>query len=155
VRPKGFLSASGIAFDGNLTKTDSGRPGSSTRRDRHRGAELPARLVERAHTTKAADEYEGPEGEQFYSVCRRVKVVATPEFRRGRFCQRWPPALEPDDPEQNYYGLSGLNVNDRYLFDGLVRWDGSSLFVPRAVGRRTTGRRAYRLSQASITGSMS
>jgi len=38
-------------------------------------------------------------------------------------------------------------VNDRYLFDGLVRWDGSSLFGPESRCRRLPGVGAYRLSQ--------
>src|SRR5205823_4482690 len=49
---------------------------------------------------------------------------------------------------KNYYVVSNFDINDRYILDGLVRWDGSSLFGPESRWQtyyRASG--AYRLSQ--------
>src|SRR6266581_4054029 len=48
----------------------------------------------------------------------------------------------------NYYVVSNFDINDLYVLDGLVRWDGSSLFGPDSRWQtyyRASG--AYRLSQ--------
>lgn len=49
---------------------------------------------------------------------------------------------------QNYFAILGLDYKDRYLFDGMFRYDGSSLFGPDARWNsyyRLSG--AYRLTQ--------
>jgi TonB-linked SusC/RagA family outer membrane protein len=49
---------------------------------------------------------------------------------------------------QNYFAILGLDYKDRYLFDGMFRYDGSSLFGPDARWNpyyRVSG--AYRVSQ--------
>lgn len=49
---------------------------------------------------------------------------------------------------QNYFAILGLDYKDRYLFDGMFRYDGSSLFGPDARWNpyyRLSG--AYRVSQ--------
>jgi TonB-linked SusC/RagA family outer membrane protein len=49
---------------------------------------------------------------------------------------------------QNYFAIVGLDYKDRYLFDGMFRYDGSSLFGPESRWNpyyRVSG--AYRVSQ--------
>jgi len=53
-----------------------------------------------------------------------------------------------DERAQNYFAILGLDWKDRYLFDGMFRYDGSSLFGPDARWNpyyRVSG--AYRISQ--------
>src|SRR2546422_650598 len=84
LRPKGFLSASGIALDGNLTKTDSGG------REFNTGVTVTGvrnfRLgsLNVRNTTKAAYEYEDQKASNFTLFAGGFKVVATPEFNAGR-----------------------------------------------------------------------
>ena len=148
VRPKGFLSASGIALDGNLTKTDSGG------REFNTGVTVTGvrnfRLgsLNVRNTTKAAYEYEDQKASNFTLFAGGFKVVATPEFNAVDFANLAPGSSNQTIRSKNYYVVSGLNVNDRYLVDGLVRWDGSSLFGPESRWQtyyRASG--AYRLSQ--------
>src|SRR5437899_6326998 len=148
LRPKGFLSASGIALDGNLTKTDSGG------REFNTGVTVTGvrnfRLgsLNVRNTTKAAYEYEDQKASNFTLFAGGFKVVATPEFNAVDFANLAPGSSNQTIRSKNYYVVSGLNVNDRYLVDGLVRWDGSSLFGPESRWQtyyRASG--AYRLSQ--------
>ena len=148
LRPKGFLSASGIALDGNLTKTDSGG------REFNTGVTVTGvrnfRLgsLNVRNTTKAAYEYEDQTASNFTLFAGGFKVVATPEFNAVDFANLAPGSSNQTIRSKNYYVVSGFNVNDRYLVDGLVRWDGSSLFGPESRWQtyyRASG--AYRLSQ--------
>ena len=148
VRPKGFLSASGIATTGYLVKTDSGG------REFNTGVTLTGvrnfRLgsLNVRNTTKAAYEYEDQTANNFTLTANAFTVVATPEFNAVDFSQLTPGSSNETIRSKNYYVVSGFNVNDRYLVDGLVRWDGSSLFGPLSRWQtyyRASG--AYRLSQ--------
>src|SRR5207245_4598472 len=59
-----------------------------------------------------------------------------------------PTSLDETIRNRNFYFVSGFDIKDRYLVDGLVRWDGSSLFGPDSRWQtyyRVSG--AYRLSQ--------
>lgn len=59
-----------------------------------------------------------------------------------------------DERAQNYFAILGLDWKDKYLFDGMFRYDGSSLFGPEARWNpyyRVSG--AYRISEdVSING---
>src|SRR2546426_6991660 len=64
------------------------------------------------------------------------------------FSQLTPGSSDATIRSKNYYVVSGFDFKDRYLIDGLVRWDGSSLFGPESRWQtyyRVSG--AYRLSQ--------
>jgi TonB-linked SusC/RagA family outer membrane protein len=55
---------------------------------------------------------------------------------------------ETNEKAQNYFAIFGLDYKDRYLFDGMFRYDGSSLFGPDARWNpyyRLSG--AYRVTQ--------
>jgi TonB-linked SusC/RagA family outer membrane protein len=148
VRPKGFLSAAGVPTNGFLVKTDSGG------REFNTGVTVTGVRTFRLgslnvrNTTKAAYEYEDQTANNFTLTANAFTVVATPEFNAVDFSQLTPGSSNETIRSKNYYVVSGFNVNDRYLVDGLVRWDGSSLFGPQSRWQtyyRASG--AYRLSQ--------
>lgn len=63
-------------------------------------------------------------------------------------------STKENERAQNYFAILGLDYKDRYLFDGMFRYDGSSLFGPDARWNpyyRLSG--AYRISEdVSIPG---
>lgn len=67
--------------------------------------------------------------------------ITDPSVTRGRNYQ-------DRERAQNYFAIVGLDYKDRYLFDGMYRYDGSSLFGPDSRWNsyyRLSG--AYRLTQ--------
>src|SRR5213594_3445289 len=147
-RPKNYLNSSGLPTPGFLVKNDSGGRTFNT------GATLTS--VRNFHlgssnvrnTTKAAYVYEDQTRSIFTLDGGAFTVVKTPEFNAIDFSQLTPGSLDISIRNKNYYVVSGFDVNDRYLIDGLVRWDGSSLFGPDSRWQtyyRVSG--AYRLSE--------
>jgi TonB-linked SusC/RagA family outer membrane protein len=148
VRPRDFLSATGVPTTGFLIKTDSGGRSFNT------GATVTSVRTFRLgswnvrNTTRAAYEYEDQTARNFTDTANAFTVVSTPEFNAVDFSQLSPGSSDATIRNKNYYVVSGFNVNDRYLVDGLVRRDGSSLFGPESRWQtyyRVSG--AYRLSQ--------
>ncbi len=146
--PKGFLNASGLAGPGSLVKVDSGG------RTLNTGATLTSvRNFEVGgwavrNTTKAAYVYEDRRINAFNLTGNAFLVPATPEFSAVDPTQLNPSSRTEAIRSKNYYIVSSFNVKDRYLADGLVRWDGSSLFGPESRWQtyyRLSG--AYRVSQ--------
>src|SRR6266581_4204845 len=149
VTPAGFLNSRGSATTGGLVKTDSGGRTFNT------GATLTSvRAFQLGswnvrNTTKAAFVYEDQTATNFSLTSNAFAVIKTPEFN----------AIDPNTPlvpasrdvtirNENYYLISTFDIRDRYLLDGLVRRDGSSLFGPDSRWQtyyRVSG--AYRLSQ--------
>jgi len=146
--PKGFMNASGLPGPGGLTRTDtasrtfnSGLTLTSIQ-NFHLGS-LPVR-----NTTKAAIVYEDQKLNGFTLVANKLLFPGTPEFSATDFSGLTPGSFDISIRNKNYFVVSGLNVKDRYLVDGLVRRDGSSLFGPDSRWQtyyRVSG--AYRLSQ--------
>src|SRR2546426_989737 len=148
LRPKGYLAANGSVTDGFLVRTDSGG------REVNTGATLTSirsfKLggLEVRNTTKAAYEYEDQTANNFTLNANKFLVVAAPEFTAVDFSGLTPGSSNETIRSKNYYVVSSFNIRDRYLVDGLVRWDGSSLFGPESRWQtyyRASG--AYRLSQ--------
>jgi len=147
-RPKNYLNSSGLPTPGFLVKNDS------SGRTFNTGATLTSvrnfRLGSLGvrNTTKAAYVYEDQTRSVFTLTGGAFTVVKTPEFNAIDFSQLTPGSLDISIRNKNYYVVSGFDVNDRYLIDGLVRWDGSSLFGPDSRWQtyyRVSG--AYRLSE--------
>jgi len=146
--PKNFLNASGVATKGTLVKIDSagrtfntGATLTSARTFHLFGA--PVR-----NTTKAAYIYEDQTIRSLGDTGKVFRVVATPELTAVDFSQLAPFSYDATIRSKNYYFVSNFDINDRYILDGLVRWDGSSLFGPDSRWQtyyRASG--AYRLSQ--------
>src|SRR2546427_275332 len=147
-RPKNYLNSSGLPTSGFLVKNDSsgrtfntGVTLTSVRNFRLGSANV-------RNTTKAAYVYEDQTRSIFELTGGAFTVVKTPEFNAIDFTQLTPGSQDISIRNKNYYVVSGFDVNDRYLIDGLVRWDGSSLFGPDSRWQtyyRASG--AYRVTQ--------
>jgi hypothetical protein len=146
--PKNFRSATGAPGTGSLAKTDSGGRSFNT------GATLTS--IRTFHlgsasvrnTSKAAFVYEDETARNFTLTAGGFTVANTPEFNATNFSLLAPGSSEETIRTRDFYAVSGFNINDRYLIDGLVRRDGSSLFGPESRWQtyyRVSG--AYRLSQ--------
>ncbi|PYP49591.1 MAG: hypothetical protein DMD45_13880 [Gemmatimonadetes bacterium] len=148
VRPKGYVTSTGASSDGYLVRTDSGGREFNTGLSATAVRAFQLGSLNLRNTTKAAYEYEDQTANNFTLTANRFTVVAAPEFNAVDFAQLTPGSSNETIRAKNYYVVSGLNVNDRYLIDGLVRWDGSSLFGADSRWQtyyRVSG--AYRLSQ--------
>jgi TonB-linked SusC/RagA family outer membrane protein len=146
--PKGFLNASGLATPGGLAKIDS------VGRTFNTGATLTSvRTFQLGswpvrNTTKAAYVYEDQRITGFALTANKFLFPGTPEFGAVDFSGLTPGSFDVTIRSKNYFVVSGLNVKDRYLLDGLVRRDGSSLFGSESRWQtyyRVSG--AYRISQ--------
>ncbi|HEY6208265.1 MAG TPA: SusC/RagA family TonB-linked outer membrane protein [Gemmatimonadales bacterium] len=148
VVPKNFLNSRGKPTSGNIVKIDSAGRSFNT------GVTLTS--VRTFHlgswnvrnTTKAAYVYEDQTGRVFADTGIGFLVSKTPEFQAVSRSTLSPGSRDITIRNKNYYVVSGLDIKDRYLLDGLVRWDGSSLFGPDSRWQtyyRVSG--AYRLSQ--------
>ena len=146
--PKNFLNSHGTPTSGSLARVDSGGRTFNT------GATLTS--VRAFHfgswnvrnTTKAAYVYEDQTLTVFADTAAAFKVLNTPEFVAVDRTTLSPGSADIAIRNKNYYVISGFDIRDRYLVDGLVRWDGSSLFGPESRWQtyyRVSG--AYRLSE--------
>ena len=146
--PKNFLNASGVATTGQLVKIDSGGRTFNTGVTLTSTRNLNLGGVRIHNTTKAAYIYEDQTARSLGDTGKAFTVVATPEFNAVDFSTLSPFSHNLTIRNKNYYVVSNFDINDRYILDGLVRWDGSSLFGPESRWQtyyRASG--AYRLSQ--------
>jgi len=148
VVPKNFLNSRGKPTTGSLVKIDSGGRSFNT------GATLTSvRTFQLGgwnvrNTIKAAYVYEDQTRRVFADTGIGFLVLKTPEFQAVSRATLSPGSRDITIRNKNYYVISGFDIKDRYLLDGLVRWDGSSLFGPDSRWQtyyRVSG--AYRLSQ--------
>jgi TonB-linked SusC/RagA family outer membrane protein len=146
--PKNFLNSHGLPTSGSLVKIDSGGRTFNTGatmtsvRNFHFGS------ANVRNTTKLAYIYEDQTASNFALTASRFTVLAVPEFTAVDNTQLLPGSSNVSIRNKNYYAITGFDINDRYLFDGLVRRDGSSLFGPESRWQnyfRVSG--AYRISQ--------
>lgn len=146
--PKNFLNASGVQGKGTLVKVDSAGRTFNT------GATLTSIRtfdlggLKVRNTLKAAYIYEDQTARNLGDTAKAFTVTATPEFTAVDFTTLSPFSHDITIRNKNYYVVSNFDINDRYILDGLVRWDGSSLFGPDSRWQtyyRASG--AYRLSQ--------
>ena len=146
--PKNFLNASGAPTTGSLVKIDSGGRTFNTGATLTSTRNLNFGGVRIRNTTKAAYIYEDQTARSLGDTGKAFTVVATPEFNAVDFSTLSPFSHNLTIRNKNYYVVSNFDINDRYILDGLVRWDGSSLFGPESRWQtyyRASG--AYRLSQ--------
>ena len=146
--PKNYLNPQGSPTDGSLVKTDS------SGRTFNTGATLTSVRTFRLgswnvkNTTKAAVVFEDQNRGVFSLTGNAFAVVKTPEFNAIDLTKLSPSSRDVTIRNRNYYLISGFDIKDRYLIDGLVRRDGSSLFGPESRWQtyyRVSG--AYRLSE--------
>lgn len=146
--PKNFLDSHGNATAGGLTKIDSaGRTfNTGVTLTSVRTMQLGSATVR--NTTKFAYIYEDQTANSFALAGSGFLATNTPEFTAIDPTTLVPGSSTIRVRNKNYYGITSFDINDRYLFDGLVRRDGSSLFGPDsryATYYRVSG--AYRVSQ--------
>ena len=128
--PKNFLDGQGRVTDGNLFKQDiSGRT-------INYGTTLTSVRNFRAgswnirNTTRAAFSYEDETRTTFSLNGTSFTVAKVPEFIAVDPQKVDPSSEDIQTRTRNFYVVSGFDIKDRYLIDGLVRRDGSSLFGP-------------------------
>ena len=137
--PFGYLSATGQATDGDLFKS-----GQSSR-TYNTGATLTAirSFGSITNTTKVSYVYEDEQRSYIQTQGGKLVVKQVPEFA----------AVDPstlssfsnniDIRNRNAFAVTTFDIKDRYILDGLIRQDESSLFGPES--RKST---YYRLSGA-------
>ena len=146
--PKNFLDAAGRTTTGNLFKQDiNGRTFNT-------GATLTSVRSFRLgswnvrNTTKAAYTYEDETRRIFSLNATAFTVAKVPEFIAVDPAKLDPSSQDIATRTRNFFLVSGFDIKDRYLIDGLVRRDGSSLFGADSRWQtyyRVSG--AYRVSQ--------
>ena len=143
--PFGHLSSTGATDKGALfqqSKNDWQANGSVTVTSvRHLGAQI-------TNTTKVAAIFEDQRDRYLQSSAGGFVVPRVPEFGTGT--DALVPSFSHDQRirNENFYGVTTFDIRDRYILDGLVRRDGSSLFGPNnrwATYYRVSG--AWRLTQ--------
>ncbi len=126
--PKNFLNSHGDPTSGSLVRIDSAG------RTLNAGATLTSvrsftlGTWNVRNTTKVAYVYENQIGNTFNLTASKFTVLAVPEFTAVDNTQLLPGSSNITIRNKNVYAVTGFNIKDRYLFDALVRRDGSSLF---------------------------
>ena len=143
-QPKGYLNRTGVATPGNLQRqsvngrsTNAGVTLTSTRN-------LTSDII---NTTKAAFVYEGQIRDTFNVLASAFTVSRTPEFGAVTG-QILPYSSNITVKNRNTFLVSQFDIKDRYIVDGLIRQDESSLFGENERSHnyyRVSG--AYRLSE--------
>src|SRR5260370_7057146 len=82
------------------------------------------------NTTKVGYGGEDRNGDNFGVSANAFQVGAAPEFNAADFTQLNPTSRDVTIRNRNFYAITTFDIKDRYLIDGLVRRDGSSLFGP-------------------------
>ena|SRR5436190_278541 len=144
--PFGFYNSSGTAQAGSLDSRNNNdyqaNGGVTLTSVRRLGSSI-------TNTTKIAAVFEDQKDHFVQTVAGAFRVKGTPEFGAGTD----PTSLSATSTDiriknNNYYAVTTFDIRDRYILDGLVRRDGSSLFGPEnrwATYFRVSG--AWRLTQ--------
>ena len=144
VTPFGFISATGQPGLGNLSKSQFyGR----TYNTNFQLTSLRT-FGKITNTTKLAYIYEDQTSDYLASAAGQFIVNGVPEFSGTSPAATTASSSNTAIRNQNYYISTGFDINDRYILDGLVRRDGSSLFGPEsrwATYYRISG--AWRLNE--------
>ena len=145
VTPFGHYASTGATDKGSLylqSKNDWQANGGVTLTSvRHFGSQI-------TNTTKVAAIFEDQRDRFLQSTSGGFVVPRVPEFGTGT--DALVPSLSYDARirNENFYGVTTFDIRDRYILDGLVRRDGSSLFGPNnrwATYYRVSG--AWRVTQ--------
>lgn len=124
VTPFGFLTSSGTPTPGTLfrenrdnSQFNAGITLSSVRR-----------FGEITNTTKIATVYEEQKNTLLSSTAGRLRVARVPEFGGADASTVRAQSREEPIRSSNYFAITTFDIRDRYILDGLIRRDGSSLF---------------------------
>lgn len=143
--PRGFLSSSGTPSQGTLQQ------GSTADRANNIGATLTATRETRwfNNTTKLAMVLEDQSRAAVNVLATGLSLPRVPEFSATDFGSPIIPGSQTITiRNQNFFAISTFDIQDKYIFDALIRQDESSLFGAdnrRAVYNRLSG--AWRVSE--------
>ena len=144
--PYGYLTSTGTPQSGSLsarsTNNWQANGGVTLTSVRHLGSQI-------TNTTKVAAIFEDQRDRFLQSGAGAFTVPRVPELGTGTDATTIT-SLSHDERirNENFYGVTTFDIKDRYILDGLVRRDGSSLFGPNnrwATYYRVSG--AWRLTQ--------
>ena len=126
VRPFGFLTSSGTKTNGSLfqqtTNNWQSNSGVTLTSIRH--------FSGITNTTKVAAIFENQRNRLLNSSAGELIVARVPEFAGADQSTLASVSREERIRNENFFALTTFDINDRYVLDGLVRRDGSSLFGP-------------------------
>jgi len=142
--PFGFRTSSGTKQQGSLTEVMKNDWQYNT------GATLTSvrRFGDITNTTKVGTSFESQRNRRLRSTANALVVAQVPEFAGADQAALSAASSDERYRTQNYFALTTLDIKDRYILDGLVRRDGSSLFGPEsrwATYYRVSG--AWRVTQ--------
>ncbi len=142
--PFGFLDPLGSSTDGNLFRQQLNGRSYNT------GATLTSTYTFGAvrNTTKAAYVFEDQTGDLFSLNASKFTVTRVPEFTAVDPANLTPVSRSTTIRNRNSFLITTFDIKDRYIVDGLIRRDESSLFGPAERGAnyyRVSG--AYRLTE--------
>lgn len=139
VTPFGFLDAVGTATDGNLYQQDN------RGRSYNTGANLTSirKFGVVTNTTRAAYSYDDQYLTRFQLNASSFTVTKTPEFTAVDQANLDPSSNSETIRTRGQFLVSTFDIQDRYILDGLVRRDESSLF-----GSAARSKNYYRYSGA-------
>lgn len=128
VTPFGYLTSSGTKTEGSLLKEQ--------RNDRqyNAGATLSATRTfgKVTNTTKVSATFEDQKNRYLSSSANRLIVERVPEFGGSDPSAQRAASREEHIRNRNFFAITTFDINDRYILDGLIRRDGSSLFGPQS-----------------------
>lgn len=140
VVPFGFLDATGIATDGNLFRQDQNGRSYNT------GAGLTSirKFGSLTNTTRASYSYDDQLATNFQLNASQFTVTKTPEFTAVSTTSGLSPNSSTEQIRtKGRFLVSTFDIQDRYILDGLIRRDESSLF-----GSSARSKNYYRYSAA-------
>ncbi len=126
ITPFGYLTSSGTKTDGSLEKR------SRNGRQINTSVSLTAinSFGKITNTTRVATSYEDELNRSLVSSASTLLVKKVPEFGGTDPSSQRASSREETIKTQNYLAITTFDINDRFIVDGLIRRDGSSLFGP-------------------------
>jgi TonB-linked SusC/RagA family outer membrane protein len=82
------------------------------------------------NTTKIGATVEDQKNSQLRALASILKVNRVPEFDAAEVSSLDATSFDQSIRNQNYLGITTFDIKDRYILDGLIRRDASSLFGP-------------------------
>jgi len=142
--PYGFLTSSGAKTPGSLSQ--------SSRNDWQANTSVTVTSIRHfgniTNTTKVAAIFENQRNRLLSSRAGELKVARVPEFAGSDQSTLTSGSRDERIRNENFFAVTTFDIKDRYVLDGLVRRDGSSLFGPKsrwATYYRVSG--AWRVTQ--------
>jgi TonB-linked SusC/RagA family outer membrane protein len=128
--PFGFLDSQGQKTDGSLVRRAIDNSQFNT------GATLTSIRTfwndQITNTTKVGATLEDQTNGRLESTANILKVKNVPEFGSAEQSSLSTGSRDESIRTQNYLAITTFDIKDRYILDGLVRRDGSSLFGPKS-----------------------